>query len=1035
MRKDVFRKGMVVGIIVLFIGASLPPSISGNNENDTTYGQILSLPDPYLEPPVWYDLEGPPGPVYGTYLDVYLTGVPGDDYDVWDGVWPAWCIDQYRTVGEGYLQLWDSYDSDMPYPDDDWDLVNYIINNYQVGDSTPYGTVTYWCIQKAIWEFINGGGYYGSDSVTDYIIDDAIANGEEFEPEEEQLCAVLLWPIYEDGTFRDDQITFIEVNVPGGGDQLPTCAIELQKDSVTIDTINVGEFFDIYVTEYSGNIQQIRFLSDEDQNGIIDPGFTWTDWYDWDTSTSDWTGTWNHENKIKTWAFATPGVKEVWAEVKDNIEQTGNGRANINALGNYKLEIISHMDINEDGQYQSNEGLEGWVFDIAKISNDPNFISDYFEVRITDENGRIFLEDIEPGQYLVSEWIKPEWNCPEKSGDEPYNQVISRTITINSEETNQIIFMNKLPDNPSLTTPDSSLPHTIRIYRDSLDHSKMEVIDFNHYVKGVLPPEWWINTNSEALRAGAIAIKMFAWSHVIIPKRSSNKAYLLDTPSDQVYDPDYSHGSETDNAVDNSWSTGLIDRSNSWCGYRYYTQYWNGYSTVDTNNNIYDITGPMLNIRKGPGDNYAIEGTISDGSNVIIVSNGRRISNGQYWFQIKATLNSNDYIVGWGNGDLLKRSLGGNSYTEINDMFGRLTQYGSQYWGNLGNRDYLWILYYFYPDAEIFDVSDPISNFKIGDTVQVTSENGLNVREQAWIGDNINWLATHNTLGTIIEMSKTEQNIIGKSGDPPNQPQSSHGPSDKKTSYNWWYVEWKDEDGNSHEGWSADINFNIIEPEVNIKSDCPVDICVIDPDNLIITKQINTIPDAIYVEMDLNGDGSPDDRVSILNKKIGDYIITVVPEPDASPTDTYSLFVFSDGITIVLAEDILISSIPNQPYIIRSTETGIFQIIPVTIDIDPNTLNLKSAGNWITCYIELPEEYNVEDIDISTILLNQVVPAENHPTNINDYDNDNIHDLMVKFDRQSVQDILTPGDNVEIKINCELTDGTKFEGTDYIRVI
>lgn len=43
--------------------------------------------------------------------------------------------------------------------------------------------------------------------------------------------------------------------------------------------------------------------------------------------------------------------------------------------------------------------------------------------------------------------------------------------------------------------------------------------------------------------------------------------------------------------------------------------------------------------------------------------------------------------------------------------------------------------------------------------------------------------------------------------------------------------------------------------------------------------------------------------------------------------------------------------------------------IPAAIDIDPNTLNWISKGRWITCYIELPEGYDVGDIDVSTITL------------------------------------------------------------------
>ena len=111
---------------------------------------------------------------------------------------------------------------------------------------------------------------------------------------------------------------------------------------------------------------------------------------------------------------------------------------------------------------------------------------------------------------------------------------------------------------------------------------------------------------------------------------------------------------------------------------------------------------------------------------------------------------------------------------------------------------------------------------------------------------------------------------------------------------------------------------------------------------------------------------------------------------------------------------------------------SVTNLISAIIEIKPDILNLNNNGKWITCHIELPDGYNVEDIDVNTILLNDVVSADDHPTNIDDYDNDNIPDLMIKFDRQSVQDILELGNNVEITVAGELTDGTKFEGIDYI---
>ena len=108
---------------------------------------------------------------------------------------------------------------------------------------------------------------------------------------------------------------------------------------------------------------------------------------------------------------------------------------------------------------------------------------------------------------------------------------------------------------------------------------------------------------------------------------------------------------------------------------------------------------------------------------------------------------------------------------------------------------------------------------------------------------------------------------------------------------------------------------------------------------------------------------------------------------------------------------------------------------PATVDFDPDTLNKKSKGKWVTVYTELPAGYNVTDINVSTMMLNETVPAELQPTEIGDYDSDGIPDLMVKFDRQAVIDILSIGDAVDITVTGKLYDETPFEGSDVIRVI
>jgi parallel beta-helix repeat protein len=122
------------------------------------------------------------------------------------------------------------------------------------------------------------------------------------------------------------------------------------------------------------------------------------------------------------------------------------------------------------------------------------------------------------------------------------------------------------------------------------------------------------------------------------------------------------------------------------------------------------------------------------------------------------------------------------------------------------------------------------------------------------------------------------------------------------------------------------------------------------------------------------------------------------------------------------------------PHIVQEDCGQVPQAAMATVDIDPNTMNPKSHGKWITCYIELPVGYDVADIDISSLLLNGEVPAEGYPSGIADHDGDGIPDLMVKFPRAEVQGVLDVGDDVEITITGKVGQDD-LEGTDTIRVI
>jgi hypothetical protein len=110
------------------------------------------------------------------------------------------------------------------------------------------------------------------------------------------------------------------------------------------------------------------------------------------------------------------------------------------------------------------------------------------------------------------------------------------------------------------------------------------------------------------------------------------------------------------------------------------------------------------------------------------------------------------------------------------------------------------------------------------------------------------------------------------------------------------------------------VPFGIWPTFIYGRARCPVDLIVTDPNGLRLTKQECQIPDALYEESDIDGDGDLDDCFFIPSAKPGQYLIQVVPEPNALPDETFSLEVSVDGKSTVVAQDVPIRSIPQEPY-------------------------------------------------------------------------------------------------------------------------
>ncbi|MDH4164481.1 MAG: hypothetical protein OEW15_17605 [Nitrospirota bacterium] len=118
--------------------------------------------------------------------------------------------------------------------------------------------------------------------------------------------------------------------------------------------------------------------------------------------------------------------------------------------------------------------------------------------------------------------------------------------------------------------------------------------------------------------------------------------------------------------------------------------------------------------------------------------------------------------------------------------------------------------------------------------------------------------------------------------------------------------------------------------------------------------------------------------------------------------------------------------------------------IKVEIEVEPETLNRTSKGEWVMVEIELPHGYKAEDVDIASIRLEGTVQAvkwphdrkkHHHKQGCEDDHAEHAHgELKVKFKRSEVIAVLPAGNHVPVHVTGMIA-GTAFEGADIIRVI
>lgn len=122
--------------------------------------------------------------------------------------------------------------------------------------------------------------------------------------------------------------------------------------------------------------------------------------------------------------------------------------------------------------------------------------------------------------------------------------------------------------------------------------------------------------------------------------------------------------------------------------------------------------------------------------------------------------------------------------------------------------------------------------------------------------------------------------------------------------------------------------------------------------------------------------------------------------------------------------------------------TGVPDIISALVDIDPETLNTKSKGKFITAYIELNDDSLLHNIDQVSIVFKDtqtIASALDSPSEFGDHDSDGTTDLMVKFSRQEVLDYLNSVSKINTPVTFtvegKLVTGEVFRGSSTVQVM
>jgi len=878
----------------------------------------------------------------------------------------------------------------------------------------------------------------------------------------------------------------------------PTCSIELQKNGVEIDEINVGEFFDIVFSDYSGDIKEVRFLSDELQNGEADDGFEWTDPpYNWNASSGDW----DAETKIKKWSFSTDGDKEVWAEVIDGNNNASTCSANISATENVDAPQCSD-GIDNDGDGEIDEEDYGCLLNhpllsepreiedqvqsfVTQFEIDIEKVSSYYEndlLPLVDNlintqsalredvvqsfasivlDSLLFAVDIEG----LSDQAKESISVGSSLSDDVYDEIMGYISEVQDMDLKVYLVGELLKIQHQELTEEVALK-VAHLVLEALVEKGLSVVD----------KELWGDNIMQIL----VLIKDMLWEESAdieteikqqlqdyinklgnLREEVHSMVYSISFTIEQLeyYEKDFSARKLAAVLMNNYFKV----YSSTPINYEDLSDYDRNHWTTISGDWTFIISSAMLKAIWAPVNGLFI---VVDGLELVTDT---KIMTDQFCMALRARGTLEILLSDEIDFDMFPQNLDGIMFANMQSGVTTLRA------GEV-------------PDSDNSNkVDGTITVSKLGDNkVKVVVKNTGHVSaDYKVLADT----ATHIvTSALILHVFEKEYYISDAFVEPVDTWKTLSSGESWEMVLDIPYLKTQDIldfrliAKHNLALYGIDSNYIIGEGEIKIFGGLlgviigsPGELRVYDSlgnvTGLIDGKVVEKIPDSVYnkenhsvVIFDPLDIDSYRYEVVGTDEGIYDLTITSVEDKEAItfsavdiPTyieenhqysiDWQALSQGEKGVTLRIDADgdgefeqiITSDSELTQDEFILQTET--------IIDCDPDTLNLKSKGKWITCYIELPEGYDVKQIDGLTVFLNEIpvyfgkqgwAKVGGNEYNIFDYDGDGILERMVKFDSQAVQENLEIGENIEMVVTGEVSHNqglVDFKGSDIIRVI